>query len=167
MSTAKSRSLKGRVKKPSGKAGLGGEKMNMVLQPNSKIKLPSERLPSTIDKQVICRALGLAPDPDEDQTQESSQVSSSGGRRAGGARAARGRQAEDEASRDFLMKTAQTLRLEFRQILKVRQGCSYLFSAAANACEKYFFLQCELYLITLFCIQASMGLEHFFSKMGR
>jgi len=53
-------------------------------------KLPEDRQPTTVDKRVISRALGLGEDAEE-----------------------------DEASRDFLLKTADTLRLEFKRILKV------------------------------------------------
>ena len=57
---------------------------------SAKIKLPSDRNPSTINREVICEALNIFDDGDE-----------------------------DPASQEFLLKTAKTLRLEFRQILKV------------------------------------------------
>ncbi len=63
------------------------------MPPGSKIKLPSDRVPSTIDKNVISEALGLHEIKDDEE--------------------------DSEASREFLIKTAKTLRLEYRQILKV------------------------------------------------
>ena len=66
---------------------------------NSKIKLPSDRSPSVIDTDVICQGLGYVSkksDQDGDETEE-----------------------ESAAARRFLLKTSQTLRLEFRQILKI------------------------------------------------
>ncbi len=103
------------------------------LSGSTKIRLPADRQPKAIDKELLMEALGLL----EQEDTSAAATAASGGKTgstlgasdtssstAAATRQRRRRRrartgTEDEASREFLIKTAQTIRIEFKQILKV------------------------------------------------
>lgn len=111
-------------------------------QPSSKLKLPEEKSPNVINIQIICEALNL--NPEEIQSNKRS------------------------TKRAFEIRTAQTLRIEFRRILKI-ENLQHLTSLTRlfldnNFIEEITGLECLIHLtwldLSFNCIRQIQGLNY-------
>ncbi|XP_059089736.1 dynein regulatory complex subunit 3-like [Tigriopus californicus] len=112
-----------------------------MYQPSSKLKLPEEKSPNVINIQIICEALNLNPDVI---------------------------QSSKRSKRAFEIRTAQTLRIEFRRILKI-ENLQHLTSLTRlfldnNFIEEITGLECLIHLtwldLSFNCIRQIQGLNY-------